>query len=55
MKIEIDIADYEILIRENERMKTALRSVMSYADSASVGFWRQSIYDLAENGVTRSD
>lgn len=41
----------EQLIRENERMKTALRNIRNYASDAIIGIWRQRVYDMAREGL----
>jgi hypothetical protein len=39
------------LVRENERMKTALRSIWTYASQASIGGWRSAVIALVKNGL----
>lgn len=42
---------YEQIIRENERMKTALSNIMSYASRSIFGGWRQQVWDMASAGL----
>jgi hypothetical protein len=53
MEMKIDSKDYENLVRENERMKVALLSVKTYAETCIMGAWRQYVYDFAHNGLTK--
>jgi hypothetical protein len=41
--------DYERIVRENERLKAALRAVESYCASAVFGGWRSDILALVRN------
>lgn len=43
----------EKLIRENERMRTALESLKDYAASSVAGMWRQRVMDMANNGLQK--
>lgn len=50
---EQDIREQDIrrLVRENERQKTALRALQSFAVNATFGGWRQRVWDLAQEGL----
>ena len=41
----------EQLIRDNERMRTALKLIGDYAQTAVMGMWRQRIYEMACRGL----
>lgn len=43
--------DIIAIVRENERMKTALKALLSLAETAVMGAWRQKVYDLARTGL----
>jgi hypothetical protein len=42
------------MIRENERMKTALKSIEQYATNANFGVWRHVVVKLARLGLYRA-
>ena len=48
-----DIERMEQLIRENERMASALIAIKTYANSCLIGAWRQYVYDLAKVGLRK--
>lgn len=41
------------LVRENERMKSALLAIRSYAEQAIIGGWRQQIVNLTTQGLRK--
>ncbi len=41
----------EQLIRDNERMRTALELIKGECRNAVFGAWRQKIYDMARRGL----
>ena len=41
----------EQLIRDNERMRTALELIKGECRNAVFGAWRQKIYDMARGGL----
>ena len=43
----------ETLIRENERMRTALRSIQGYCCRAVFGAWRGLVFDIAKEGLRK--
>ena len=43
----------ERLIRENERLRATLEIIKNYAYHASIGAWRQEVYDMAKQGLER--
>lgn len=45
------MTETERLIRDNERMKTALQNIKDYANQAVIGGWRQIIFDMAKRGL----
>jgi hypothetical protein len=50
-KIELCLTDYEKLVRDNERMKTALQNIRYYAQEAVWGGWRHFVYEQAAFGL----
>lgn len=50
-----DVSINELLkvVRENERMRTALVNIKSYAANAVFGGWRSDVYQMADNGLKR--
>lgn len=44
-------AEITALIRENERMKTALEAIKQFSKQSAFGSWRQRIFDLATAGL----
>lgn len=41
------------LVRENERMRSALVSIMDYAGTAVMGSWRQHVINMAAQGLRK--
>lgn len=49
--MQIDVNRLEEIIRENERMKTALENIKDYAAQAVIGGWRQIVFEMTKRGL----